>query len=298
MESDKDVNNISAANSDSGNSNNWYWDDGVPGQGAKPEWFNDGTFKTVSEQAKQQISLRKKLSSFDGAPKDGYKIELPEDEYEVFTDSPKYKALEEVARNHNIGNKLFNELVKLEAAFAAEDSEKSDKEPQTDKDVLVFDKEHFEKEIKNIGGSDKLKEISYKIKKQTGIDIIDSFLTGSISKMTDAFKKLLKGDSGNIPVQNNNTERQDYSNMPISKLIGKDFEEYKKKVKEIVKRGDSDFEDQLRKLTVEFSDILEAKGLNDPVRGELYRDFLNGNIPKKNVFEERDKKRRKAIWGE
>lgn len=54
--------------------NKWFWDEGVTGQGDKPEWLKP-RYKSVSDQAKAYGELEKKLGEFKGAPKDGYKIE-------------------------------------------------------------------------------------------------------------------------------------------------------------------------------------------------------------------------------
>lgn len=58
------------------NEGEWFIMDGVKGTGEKPEFFNDGKYKTLAEQAKAQRELEKKFGAFTGAPKDGY--ELPE----------------------------------------------------------------------------------------------------------------------------------------------------------------------------------------------------------------------------
>lgn len=47
----------------------WFFDENIPGQGDKPEWFND-RYKTVAEQAKGWGELRKKLGGFTGAPEE------------------------------------------------------------------------------------------------------------------------------------------------------------------------------------------------------------------------------------
>ena len=61
----------------------WSLTEDLIGQGEKPEWFNNKTFKTVSDQAKAYPELQKlynnKLQGFTGAPEDGYTFELSEE---------------------------------------------------------------------------------------------------------------------------------------------------------------------------------------------------------------------------
>lgn len=54
---------------------NYYFADGVAGNGDAPDWFKGDKYANVSEQAKAYTELEKKFGSFTGAPKDGYAIE-------------------------------------------------------------------------------------------------------------------------------------------------------------------------------------------------------------------------------
>lgn len=75
----------------------------VKGDGEKPDWFNDGKYKTVLDQAKAYPELRKKLSGFTGAPES---YEVPEG---VDGEDDAFKAFSEFAAKHNMNQELFNE---------------------------------------------------------------------------------------------------------------------------------------------------------------------------------------------
>jgi hypothetical protein len=55
----------------------WFWSDGVKGEGEPPEWFKGDKYKTIEEQAKAYPELAKKLGSFTGAP-EAYELTLPD----------------------------------------------------------------------------------------------------------------------------------------------------------------------------------------------------------------------------
>src|SRR5690349_17470972 len=46
----------------------WYYSDGIKGDGAKPDWFKGDKYKTVTDQAKAYTDIEKKLGAFKGAP--------------------------------------------------------------------------------------------------------------------------------------------------------------------------------------------------------------------------------------
>lgn len=75
----------------------------IKGSGDKPEWFNDGKYKTILDQAKAYPELRKKLSGFTGAPES---YEAPEG---VDPEDDAYKAFSEFAAKNNMNQDLFNE---------------------------------------------------------------------------------------------------------------------------------------------------------------------------------------------
>jgi hypothetical protein len=87
----------------------WYWGEGVPGQGDKPEWMSD-KYKSVQDQARGYSELMKlhqeKMGGFVGAPEEGYA--LPEGLEE---ESPLLNMLTEIGSKYNMNQDMFNELV-------------------------------------------------------------------------------------------------------------------------------------------------------------------------------------------
>ncbi len=94
------------------NQQDWYYDEKLIGEGTKPEWFNDKKYQTVSEQAKAQRELEKKLGSFRGAP-EKYELNYPKDypeELKVAKDNTNFQYWSQLAKGYNINNELFNEI--------------------------------------------------------------------------------------------------------------------------------------------------------------------------------------------
>lgn len=91
----------------------WYYADGVGGKGEKPEWFNEGTFKTVEEQARAQNEARKKLGNFSGAPEDGYELSLGEENQDIFVDEsdPLLNKFANIASELNMSQDGFNQIL-------------------------------------------------------------------------------------------------------------------------------------------------------------------------------------------
>jgi len=95
----------------------WYWSDGIKGEGKPPEGYNSSKYKSVAEQAKAQTELEKKFGGFTGSPKDGYEIELSEDliqrGFELQDDDPMLEKAVAFAKSTEMNNESFNELVNL-----------------------------------------------------------------------------------------------------------------------------------------------------------------------------------------
>ncbi len=91
----------------------WFFAEGVPGKGEKPECFNDKTFNTILDQAKAHPQLRKKLASFTGAPEEGYEVTLNEElsTIEMDEDDPLLNQFADLAANMNMSQDGFNELL-------------------------------------------------------------------------------------------------------------------------------------------------------------------------------------------
>jgi hypothetical protein len=93
----------------------WFYADGVKGTGKAPDWYKASKYKTVDEQAKAYAEAEKMLGGFTGAPKDGYKFNLPEgvelvQGYELDKD-PLFVDISALAKKSNVSQAFFDELV-------------------------------------------------------------------------------------------------------------------------------------------------------------------------------------------
>ena len=97
----------------------WFFADGVEGQGDKPEWFKEGTFKDISAQAENYTKLQshhnKLLGGFTGAPEGDYEYSLPqaleEAGVELDTSDPYLKDFANYARDNNMSQEIFSGLL-------------------------------------------------------------------------------------------------------------------------------------------------------------------------------------------
>ena len=99
----------------------WYWADGVAGEGNKPDWYNEGTFKSIAEQAEGYTKLQshhnKALGGFTGAPEGDYEYALPDsmtdESYSLNSDDPALKDFSEYARKANINQDAFTQILDM-----------------------------------------------------------------------------------------------------------------------------------------------------------------------------------------
>jgi hypothetical protein len=98
---------------------NWFYADGVPGQGEKPEYFKDDKYKTMADQAKGYKELESKFGSFIGAPEEYEAPKLSDNIKELgITIDPEDPVLEKAksfAKENNMNQEGFNTLVNLYA---------------------------------------------------------------------------------------------------------------------------------------------------------------------------------------
>lgn len=86
----------------------WLWADGVEGNGDKPEFFKDGKYKSVAEQAKAYTELEKRFGGFVGAPQEGYQLA---EELGVASDDPSINAVLDILKESNASNDFANKLI-------------------------------------------------------------------------------------------------------------------------------------------------------------------------------------------
>lgn len=101
----------------------WSWAENVPGEGAKPEWYQDSKYKSIEEQAKALPELAKKLgpaAEIIGAPEGGeYTTPAPPEGTvgEYHEDDPMLKSLATACKNLNLSQKVY-EAIAAEGAKA------------------------------------------------------------------------------------------------------------------------------------------------------------------------------------
>ena len=103
-----------------GDDNIWYVDENKPGEGEKPEWFVDKTFKNVMAQAKAYNDARKRITELGdklkahGEPPDKYEEVLPEElkdfKFESELVENDLPALKKLAREEHMTQKTFGRV--------------------------------------------------------------------------------------------------------------------------------------------------------------------------------------------
>jgi hypothetical protein len=108
----------------------WHYAEGVPGQGEPPEFFKKDKYANVTEQAKAYRELEKRFGSFTGAP-DNYEVklsqELTEKGIEISTDDPLYDEAVQFAKNANMSQEGFQEMMNLYATAQIAEQEARNK---------------------------------------------------------------------------------------------------------------------------------------------------------------------------
>ena len=91
--------------------NVWYYDEGKPGEGERPEWLNP-KYKNTVEQAKGYAEAQKKLGAMKGAP-DEYDLSVAEMPDVSFTkDDPLMAEFLDSAKKNNVSQEYVSELLK------------------------------------------------------------------------------------------------------------------------------------------------------------------------------------------
>lgn len=91
----------------------WFYADGVKGEGPPPEWYKAGKYKSLADQAKAYTDLEKKLGAFTGAPEE-YELSLPEGvEGELDSEDPLLAEFVTTAKELNISQEAFNKILHM-----------------------------------------------------------------------------------------------------------------------------------------------------------------------------------------
>ena len=85
----------------------WYFAEGIKGEGERPEFLHD-RYKSLADQAKAYTDLEKKFGEFRGAPEDGYKLDGIEG---LEGDDPLIKHFSETFKDLNLSQQGFERVV-------------------------------------------------------------------------------------------------------------------------------------------------------------------------------------------
>lgn len=94
----------------------WWYAEGIKGEGEKPEWFDDKKYKYVVDQAKGLPGLRKELSKLPGAPED-YEISFDEElaDFDLSGSETTLDDFKNLAKELRINQEGFNKIVNFYA---------------------------------------------------------------------------------------------------------------------------------------------------------------------------------------
>lgn len=104
---------------------NWFWDEGKPGEGDRPEWLSP-KYTNVIEQAKAQRELEKKLGAMQvQKPPENYSFEdLGYKDYDEFVHSKLVPVAKEIGLNQEQFSKVTNQFLdSLNSALPDKDEE-------------------------------------------------------------------------------------------------------------------------------------------------------------------------------
>lgn len=191
---------INAANKGSSESQQWFYDEKIKGEGMPPEWFNHKTFKNITEQARAYNEARKqitqyseKLKAFSGAPE---KYEEIEGEKESAKNNTFAIGLKELGQKIGLNQSGFNDLLDIY-------SKTKEIEVEKEKNNLL---QQQKEELKKIGGISKLKEIETKF--------VDAFGDGSIPWL----KKSLKSHDDYVSLESIISSVSAKTRLPINSV--------------------------------------------------------------------------------
>jgi len=94
---------------------NWFWGEGMSGEGDKPEWLLP-KYRSVSDQAKAYVEAEKRLGSFIGAPKNGYDTSFIE-ESGLDKESVHLNKFLEVAKKMNLSQDGLQDILGIYSEY-------------------------------------------------------------------------------------------------------------------------------------------------------------------------------------
>jgi len=99
----------------------WQWRDGMPGEGEKPEWFDNKKYKSIEEQARAYSEAQKAISSLrqrlgplaEGAPENYDFTKFNDNSFQLNPESENFKNLSTLLKQHNIPQAFAEKLIEL-----------------------------------------------------------------------------------------------------------------------------------------------------------------------------------------
>lgn len=128
----------------------WFWADGVKGEGQKPDYLLD-KFDSVASMAAAYIPAQKQLGAFTGAP-EKYTIETSEgNAFSIDESSDAYKEFEGIARDMKMSDTAFNKITQwyVKQNIAAAEAEKGTQ--LTEEQQNEAKRAHHQDEMKKLG---------------------------------------------------------------------------------------------------------------------------------------------------
>jgi len=138
----------------SGDPSTWNWGEGIPGEGEKPDFFNDSKYASIYEQAKAQPEAEKMMGSFVGAP-EAYNVSIDDDlaeaGFSIADDDAMLGEFKDIAKDLKMNQEGFDQIIsqygKMEVAKMEQNAELQGK--------------YDEEQLKALGpnGRDQIKDI-------------------------------------------------------------------------------------------------------------------------------------------
>jgi len=131
----------------------WFWSEGVKGEGEKPDWYNPDKFPSVADQAKAADGLRKALSQKGGekanVPEE-YSLNLSEDltdKIDVSNEDPLLGWFSETAKNIGMSQEQFDSVVNdfYKQTLTMSESQQAEFEKQKEAEQQAYIESEFEK---------------------------------------------------------------------------------------------------------------------------------------------------------
>ncbi len=153
---------------------NYYWQDGMAGEGDAPEWLKADKYKSVADQAKAYTDLEKKFGSFKGAP-ETYEIPETFDSDDTFV-----KMLTDIGTKSNMNQEAFGELLDLgNQLISASDSVKDELELANLGDNAQERLDHVDDYLRhNLG--DRYDELRSAVANSKSVELVEALIKSSV----------------------------------------------------------------------------------------------------------------------